>query len=173
MRRRRFGGRHDKESFSDGGRSCILFGTVRREPTSSVAISALLLTSGVAAAEPALLPPPRQKLAAPAHKAEIRPRPHGGEALWIDGRIVHTCPGVIASARWSPRGDALAALVRNQPGILTLVVSVPAEKTTMTWTLPETWERTEQIDWLGARRVAVSPKPLQPSVVVSWPSSVP
>ena len=139
---------------------------MRRE---KLALFALLSWSGVAAAD-GLLPPPLRDVSPPtrAHKAEIRARAAGGQALWIDGRIVHTCSGTIASARWSPRGDALAALVRNQPGLVTLVVSVPSLRRTMTWTLPESWERTEQIDWLGAQRVAVSPTPLQPTAVVSW-----
>ena len=149
--------------------------SVSRGVTLKLAISAMVLMSGVAAADTGseIQVSAQATKALPKHKAEIRPRPLGGEALWVDGRIVHTCSGTFASLRWSPKGDAVAALVRNQPGILTLVVSVPREKTTLTWVLPESWERTEQIDWLGARRIAVSPKPLEPSVVVSWASSVP
>lgn len=142
-----------------------------------------LLAPGWGAAAPAPASRPRVVASSPdgTRKAEVRRRPAGGEALFVDGRMYWPEPGARTAAQvttgvvWSRRGDAVALVAReSRSGKTTLVVALvdgDAAPTALSWDIPQAAQPARAIMWLGPTRVAVGPREMEPKVVASWTSA--
>jgi hypothetical protein len=112
--------------------------------------------------------------------AEVRARPRGGEAVWIDGRLgwpesdARAAPRITTPLVWSRRGDAVAFAAREGHtggSVHRLVVVVAAggdEPVAITWAMPQP---ARVVTWLGDRRVGAGPSALDPKVVASFSTS--
>lgn len=109
---------------------------------------------------------------------EVRARPKGGEAVWIDGRIAwpdagaKLAPQITSDLVWSKTGDAVAFTAREKTGAGTLVVVLIDEigSIPITWPIP-TGVSARSVFWLGPQRVGAGPKELDPKIVASWKTS--
>jgi hypothetical protein len=124
----------------------------------------------------------RRRVASPDGKrvAEVRPRPRGGEAVWIDGKIgwpegaSKIAPVVTSGVVWSKRGDAVAFAARERTGVTRLVVvlvDAATDPVAITWPIPTGALPAREVMWLGPTRVGAGPAELQPRVVASFTTS--
>jgi len=141
----------------------------------SLAFSALLtcaLGSGGDAAGPVQARSPDGK-----RVAEVRARTSGGDAIFVDGRHVWPegtgarRPKVIGRPTWARAGHAVAWLARESGGATTLVVELldgDAAGQALEWTVPPAALPARAIMWMGASRLAVGPREMEPKLVASW-----
>jgi hypothetical protein len=110
---------------------------------------------------------------------QVKARPSGGDALWVDGAPVwpkgSARPGaeVVGPFAWSARGNALAWIARDHGHTLLIVslLDAPGEDgrpLAMEWPLPDAALPARAITWLGPARVAVGPAELDPKIVATW-----
>jgi hypothetical protein len=110
--------------------------------------------------------------------AEVRARASGGDGLWIDGRQVWPPAAeskrratITARPTWARAGNAVAWLQRETGGATTLVVSLvggDAGGQALEWTVPPAALPARSIMWMGASRLAVGPREMEPRLVASW-----
>ena len=141
---------------------------------------ALLAAPGAARAEVKVgLPAPRLRVPAPAGKlgAEVRARARGGEALWVDGRLLWPEaeaggePRVASDLVWSRKADGVAFLSVERGGQTRLVVVLVAGEGTpaaLSWDVPRSALPVHKVMWLGEARVGAGPAELEPHLVASW-----
>jgi hypothetical protein len=118
--------------------------------------------------------------AKPARAAEIKTRARGGQAVWLDGRLLwpeadaRLAPEITTSLVWSAKGDAVAFVARERTGQASLVVVLVPEDdppAALTWVIPASALPAKAVSWLGPTRVAVGPTELAPKVIASWRTS--
>jgi hypothetical protein len=146
-------------------------------PTSRSVALVVSLTCGLALAPPAVAGAGRSVRAPGSKKlAEIRARVGGGDALWVDGRLLwpatddDRAPRLQGRLSWSRGGDAVAGLFENggRTWLVVGVVQPGLEPRGLEWLLPSQALPARAIMWLGPRRVAVGPREMEPRVVASW-----
>jgi hypothetical protein len=111
--------------------------------------------------------------------AEVRTRPVGGEALWIDGAPVWPVgqagvAALVGPLSWSKKGDAVATIAQKG-GHTFLIVAVlgpsggaRVDVQALEWLIPASVGPARAIMWLGPTRVAVGPREMEPKLVASW-----
>jgi len=113
--------------------------------------------------------------------AEVRTRASGGDALWIDGHLVWPRvddkarvvrrPTVTGRPSWARAGHAVALLAREAGGGTTLVVALvdgAAAGEALEWNIPAAALPARAIMWMGASKLAVGPREMEPKLVASW-----
>jgi hypothetical protein len=111
--------------------------------------------------------------------AEVRAGVAGsGDALFVDGRRVWPASGagerhphVIARPTWARAGHAVAWLAHEPTGATTLVVALvggAAAGQALEWNVPQAALPARAIMWMGASKLAVGPREMEPRLVASW-----
>jgi hypothetical protein len=111
--------------------------------------------------------------------AEVRARATGGgDSIFVDGRRVWPSseadarhPQVIGRPSWARAGHAVAWLAHEPAGATTLVVAVldgAGAGQALEWNLPSAALPARAIMWMGASRLAVGPREMEPRLVASW-----
>jgi hypothetical protein len=109
--------------------------------------------------------------------AEVRARgAGGGDAIFVDGRRVwpdvdSRHPQVIARPTWARAGHAVAWLAHEPTGATTLVVALvggAAAGQALEWNVPQAALPARAIMWMGASKLAVGPREMEPRLVASW-----
>ncbi len=112
--------------------------------------------------------------------AEVRIHAAGGDTVAVNGVVVWpketTRSAVVTTAPlWSSSSQAIALLAREQTVTRLVVVLVRGETPgeVLEWEVPRAALPAKVITWLGARRVSVGPREMEPKLVASWNASTP
>jgi hypothetical protein len=110
--------------------------------------------------------------------AEVRARSAGGDSIFVDGRRVWPTsdadarhPQVIGRPSWARAGGAVAWLAHEPTGATTLFVALldgAAAGQALEWNLPPQALPARAIMWMGASKLAVGPREMEPRLVASW-----
>jgi hypothetical protein len=109
--------------------------------------------------------------------AEVRARAAGGDTIFVDGRRVWPAdldarhPQVIGRPSWARAGHAVAWLAHEPTGATTLVVALVGGASAgqaLEWNVPSAALPARAIMWMGASKLAVGPREMEPRLVASW-----